>query len=128
MLIIAENSKTTLRVVWEDEEVHTGGTRSGAKDSDPFWVSPKAGNVFIEPTQGLDLVEEAIVPLSWLVACAQKACTTQIKIERERDRQTNRQTETERETETKNSYLCANGERQKLIGVEQHVCQPLELS
>lgn len=64
----------TLRVVGEDEKVHTGGTGSGAKDGDSLWVSSKVANVFIEPAQGLDLVQQAIVPFSRLVPCAQKPC------------------------------------------------------
>lgn len=64
----------TLRVVGEDEKVHTGGTSSRAKDGDSLWVSSKVANVFIEPAQGLELVQQAIVPLSRLVPCAQKPC------------------------------------------------------
>lgn len=64
----------TLGVVGQDEEVHTGGTGTGAKDGDSLWVSSKVANVFIEPAQGLDLVQQAIVPLSRLVPCAQKPC------------------------------------------------------
>lgn len=60
----------TLGVVGEDEEVHTGGAGSGAKDGDSLRVSTKVANVFIEPTQGLDLVQQAIVPFSRLVPCA----------------------------------------------------------
>lgn len=64
----------TFGVVGKDEKVHTGGTGSWAKDGDSLWVSPKVANVFIEPAQGLDLVQQAIVPLSRLVPCAQKPC------------------------------------------------------
>lgn len=64
----------TLGVVGEDEEVHTGGAGSRAKDGDSLRVSSKVANVFIEPAQGLDLVQQAIVPLRRLVPCAQKPC------------------------------------------------------
>ncbi len=64
----------TFWVVGEDEKVHTGGTGSRAKDGDSLWVSSKVANVFIKPAQGLDLVQQAIVPLSRLVPCAQKPC------------------------------------------------------
>ncbi|TNN86719.1 hypothetical protein EYF80_002902 [Liparis tanakae] len=37
-------------------------------------------NVFIEPAQGLDLVQQAIVPLSRLVPCAQEPCRSNIRI------------------------------------------------
>lgn len=61
-------------MVGEDEEVHTGGPGSRAKDGDSLWVPSEVANVFIEPAQGLDLVQQAIVPLSRLVPCAQKPC------------------------------------------------------
>lgn len=58
----------------EDEEVHTGSSGPRAKDGDSLWVSSKVADVFIEPAQSLDLVQQAIVPLRRLVPCAQKAC------------------------------------------------------
>lgn len=61
-------------MVGKDEEVHTGGPGSRAKDCDSLRVATKVANVFIEPTQSLDLVQQAIVPLSRLVPCAKKPC------------------------------------------------------
>lgn len=66
-------SSLTLRVVGEDEEVDAGRPSSGAEDRDPLWVSAKVTDVLIEPTQGLDLVQEAVVPLSGLIPSAEEA-------------------------------------------------------
>lgn len=63
----------TLRVVREDEEVDTGGPSSRAEDGDPLRVSAKVAYVLVEPTQSLDLVQQAIVPLSRLISGAQEA-------------------------------------------------------
>lgn len=54
-------------MVREDEEVDAGGPGSGAKDGDPLGISAKVANVLVEPAQGLDLVQEAIVPLCRLI-------------------------------------------------------------
>lgn len=63
----------TLRVVREDEEVDTGGPSSRAEDGDPLRVSAKVAYVLVEPTQSLNLVQQAIVPLSRLISGAQEA-------------------------------------------------------
>lgn len=63
----------TLRVVREDEEVDAGGPSSRAKDGNPLRVSAKVAYVLVEPTQSLDLVQQAIVPLSRLISGAQEA-------------------------------------------------------
>lgn len=71
--VISNNMKTfTFRVMGEEEKVHTGGTSSRTKDGDSLWVSSKLADVFIEPAQGLDLVQQAIVSLSGLVPCAEE--------------------------------------------------------
>lgn len=72
-------------MVGEDEKVNTGGAGSGAKDSDSLWVSSEVADVFIEPAQSLDLVQQAIVPLSRLVPCAQKPCRVEVNKHRERE-------------------------------------------
>lgn len=53
----------TLGVVREDEEVDAGRPGAGAEDGDALGVAPKMADVLIEPTQGLDLVQQTIVPL-----------------------------------------------------------------
>lgn len=63
----------TLRVMREDEEVDTRGPSSRAEDGDPLWVSAKVAYVLVEPTQSLNLVQQAIVPLSRLISGAQEA-------------------------------------------------------
>lgn len=63
----------TLRVVREDEEVDTGGPSSRAEDGDPLRVPAKVAYVLVEPTQSLNLVQQAIVPLSRLISGAQEA-------------------------------------------------------
>lgn len=65
----------TLRVVREDEEVDAGGPGPRAEDGDPLGVSAKVADVLVEPAQGLDLVQEAVVPLCRLIAGAQEAWT-----------------------------------------------------
>lgn len=69
----ATESSNTLRVVREDEEVDTGRPSSGAEDGDPLWVSAEVANVLVEPTQGLDLVQQAVVPLRGLITGAKEA-------------------------------------------------------
>lgn len=63
----------TFRVVREDEEVDAGRPSSGAEDGDPLWVSTEVANVLIEPTQGLNLVQQAIVSLSRLITSTEEA-------------------------------------------------------
>lgn len=68
-----KQSSITLGVVWEDEEIDAGSPSSGAKDGDPLWVSAEVADVLVEPTQGLNLVQQAIVPLSGLIASTEEA-------------------------------------------------------
>lgn len=60
-------------MVREDEEVDAGRPSSGAEDGDPLWVSAEVANVLIEPTQGLNLVQQAVVPLSGLITGTEEA-------------------------------------------------------
>lgn len=66
-------SSITLRVVREDEEVDAGRPSSGAEDGDPLRVSAEVADVLVEPTQGLNLVKQAVVPLSGLIAGTEEA-------------------------------------------------------
>lgn len=59
-------------MVGEDQQVDTGGPCTRPKDSDAFRVTSKVGNVFTEPAQGLDLVQEPIVAFCSLVTSAEK--------------------------------------------------------
>lgn len=43
-------------MVGENQKVDTGGPSPRPKDGDALGVTPKVGNVFTEPAQGLDLV------------------------------------------------------------------------
>lgn len=75
---IKKTNKTvfiTLRVVWEDEEVDAGGPGPGAEDGDPLGVSAEVADVLVEPAQGLDLVQKAIVPLCRLITGAEETWT-----------------------------------------------------
>lgn len=56
----------------EDQKVDTGGPCPGPKDGDALGVTPKVSNVFTEPAQGLDLVQEPIVAFCSLVPSAEK--------------------------------------------------------
>lgn len=67
----------TLRVVREDQEVDARGPGARPEDGDPLGVSAKVADVLVEPAQGLDLVQEAVVPLGRLVAGAQETCERQ---------------------------------------------------
>lgn len=66
-------SLITFRVVREDEEVDAGRPSSGTEDGDPLWVSSEVADVLVEPAQGLNLVQQAVVPLSRLVAGTEEA-------------------------------------------------------
>lgn len=59
-------------MVGEDQKVDTGGPCPRPKDGDTLGVTPKVGNVFTEPAQGLDLVQESIVAFCSLVSGAEK--------------------------------------------------------
>lgn len=65
--------KFTLWVMRQDEEVDAGSSCSGAKDGDPLRVSAEVTDVLIEPTQSLNLVQQAIVPLGRLVSSTEEA-------------------------------------------------------
>lgn len=60
-------------MVREDEEVDAGSACSRAKDGDPLWVATKVAYVFVEPAESLNLVKQAIVPLSRLIASTEEA-------------------------------------------------------
>lgn len=62
-------------MVREDEEVDAGGPGPGAEDGDPLGVSAKVADVLVEPAQGLDLVQEAVVSLCRLITGAEETCT-----------------------------------------------------
>lgn len=98
-------NKLTLWVVGEDEQVHTGSTSSWTKNGDSLWVSSKVADVFIEPAQGLDLVQQAIVPFSRLVPRAEKTCRVNENKHREEDN---------------TDYVSKRGVGQKLRATEQH--------
>lgn len=66
----------------QDEEVHAGGSCSGAKDGDPLRVSAEVSDVLVEPTQSLNLVQQAVVPLSRLISGAEETWVVQNQNER----------------------------------------------
>lgn len=68
----AEEVAGTFRMVGEDQKVDTGCSCPRPKDGDALRVTPKVGNVFTEPAQGLDLVQESIVAFCSLVPGAKK--------------------------------------------------------
>lgn len=59
-------------MVGEDQQVNTGGSCPRPKDGDALRVTPKVGNVFTEPAQGLDLVQEPVVAFCSLIPSAEK--------------------------------------------------------
>ena len=64
----------TLRVVGQGEKADARGPGPGAEHGDPVRVSTEGGDVLLDPAQGLDLVQQAVVPLGRLVSRAQEAC------------------------------------------------------
>lgn len=66
-------------MVRENKEVNAGRPSSRAEDGDPLWVSAEMADVLIEPTQGLDLVQQAIVSLSGLITSTEEAWVFGVK-------------------------------------------------
>lgn len=64
----------TLGVVRQREQADAGGTNARTEDSDAQGVAAKEGDVFADPTQSLDLVQQPIVALGSLVPGAQESC------------------------------------------------------
>ena len=62
----------TLRVVGQGEKADARGPGPGAEHGDPVRVSTEGGDVLLDPAQGLDLVQQAVVPLGRLVPGAQE--------------------------------------------------------
>lgn len=60
-------------MVREDEEVDAGRPGSRAEDGDPLRVSAKVADILVEPTEGLNLVQQAVVPLSGLISRTEEA-------------------------------------------------------
>lgn len=60
-------------MVREDEQVDAGCSSAGAEDGDPLRVSTEVPNILVEPTQGLNLVQQSIVTLSRLISSAEEA-------------------------------------------------------
>lgn len=69
-------------MVGEDQKVDAGGPCPRPKDGDTLGVAPKVGNVFTEPAQGLDLVQEPIVAFCSLVPGAEKTEHPKTVVER----------------------------------------------
>ena len=67
-------SVCTLRVVGQGEQADAGGPGPRAEHGDPVGVSSEGGDVLLDPAQGLDLVQQPVVPLGRLVTRAQEAC------------------------------------------------------
>ena len=61
-------------MVRQDEQVDAGASGPGAEDGDAFGVAAEVSDVLVEPAQGLDLVQQPVVPLGRLVPSAQEAC------------------------------------------------------
>lgn len=76
---IATEFSVTLWVVWKNEEIDTGCPSSRAEDGDPLWVSAKVADVLVEPTQGLNLVQQTVVSLSGLITGTEKTCVFEVR-------------------------------------------------
>lgn len=76
----SRHSWLTLWMVGKREQADAWSTNPRTKHSDPVRVSPKEPNVFTDPPQSLDLVQQSIIPFSSLVASAKESCNTNKKI------------------------------------------------
>lgn len=68
-------TRLTFGVMRQDEQVDAGRSGARAEDGDPLVVAPEVADVFVEPAQSLDLIQQAVVPFSRLIAGAQETCT-----------------------------------------------------
>lgn len=75
MMMMMKRTRLTFRVMGQDEQVDAGCSGARAEDGDPLVVASKMADVFVEPAQSLDLIQQAVVPFSRLIACAQETCT-----------------------------------------------------
>lgn len=57
----------------ESEQADAGCSGARAKNGHSFWVSFEGLDVFFDPPESLDLIQEAIVALGCLVSCAEKS-------------------------------------------------------
>lgn len=64
----------TFRMVGQGQKAHTRGTDSWSKNSDAVGITTEIANVLTYPAQSLDLIQNAIIPFSSLVSCAEEAC------------------------------------------------------
>lgn len=69
---LVEKAGNTFRVVRQDQKVDTGGPCPGPEDGDALWVTPKVSDVFTEPSQGLNLIQEPVVAFRGLVTGAEE--------------------------------------------------------
>lgn len=63
----------TFGVVGQGEQANAGGADARAEHGDALRVAAEVADVLADPTQGLDLVQQAIVALGGLVSCAKEA-------------------------------------------------------
>lgn len=59
-------------MVGEDQKVDAGSACPRPEDGDALGVTPKVGDVFTEPAQGLDLVQKSIVAFGSLIPSAEE--------------------------------------------------------
>lgn len=60
----------TFWVMWEGEQADARRSGARAKNGHSFWVSFEGLDVFFDPPEGLNLIQETVVALGRLVACA----------------------------------------------------------
>lgn len=73
--MMTTTTRLTFRVMGQDEQVDAGRSSARAENGDPLVVASKMADVFVEPAQSLDLIQQAVVPFSCLIAGAQETCT-----------------------------------------------------
>lgn len=66
----------------EGEQADAGGSDPRTEHSDAVGVSSEEADVLADPPQSLDLVQEAVVSFSGLVARTEEACNTHMEVMR----------------------------------------------
>lgn len=70
----------TFRVVWQGQKADTRCSDPRTEHSDAVGISTEEADVLADPSQSLDLIQEAIVSFSCLIPGAEEPCNTQMTL------------------------------------------------
>lgn len=59
-------------MVGQGEQAHAGGADARSKNGDAVGIAAEVANVFTDPAQSLNLVQQSVIPFRSLVTCAQE--------------------------------------------------------